>query len=374
LAVLEVPAKGAPILVPVCIDVDGQFYDAGLYLSTPRPLALDPGTVYEAERSGDSVGLFTVSGAAEIDGAWVGQGEWRPHNAGAENKSQFAKAAPKQPVSDDEGPPVLKRPGSESQPPPASSPSKEQPKPEAKAQAPSSSEESEQDSGRPVLRRGKPGEEQIRQSPETATRASASNHGGIASTGVPPVLPAGLVTAYPAISDAHARELRSYAYELRPAERHEYEQKLSEMASQELASYLRRLPGPRPAKTPLQQDGPLYAFDPNWSNQPTFVLSAMQPSERPGVEYYITVVVHNDLYGQLRRQFVSITNTLRLSVTPRLQMIDMVDADGNQRGDLLFRQMWDDRTSYVIYSVGMDKLDRLFQGAEMKKTVPSSHP
>jgi hypothetical protein len=405
LAVLEVPAKGSPRLVPICIDVDGHFYDAGLYHASPRPLSLDAGTVYEAERSGDSVGLFTVGGASEMNGVWVGYGNWRPHDMMMASSSKPAKPAAKTSPSFDEDRPILKRRGSqsettpsstpeassspteakpESKPAPGSSSAPEQPKAESKASSPSTSDESDQDSGRPVLRRGKPGEEQI--APDTLpaghvpppsfpnmkpTGSSAPATGGSPTT--ESAAATGLVQIYPAISDAHDEQLRSYTYELRPDERRQYEQKLSEIAGQELAAYLKQHPGPRPAKSPLQQDGPLYAFDPNWSNEPTFVFSAKQSSDRPGVEFYITVAAHNDLYGQLHKLFTSITTTVRLSITPRLQVIDMVDANGDERGDLLFRQLWDDHTSYIVYSVGMDKLEQLFQGAEIK-TATFAHP
>jgi hypothetical protein len=403
LAVLEVPAKGPPRLVPICIDIDGHFYDAGLYRATPRPLSLDPGTVYEAERTGDSVGLFTVAGASEINGAWVGYGNWRPHNATAGNAPQTQKASPKHQSSEEDERPVLRRPASQSTPP--SSPSTESPAPgqsqeqstaqtpdqskpeqsktdanspqsQANAQPASTSDQSEQDSGRPVLRHGKAGTEQITPTPETAPAAPVANRASTASGAPAATAPStgsaaaanaapGLLQIYPAISDAHSAPLRPYTYELRPDERREYEQKLGEIASQELAKYLTQNPGLKPAKTPMRQDGPLYAFDPNWSNAPTFVYSATQASERLGVVYSITVVAHNDIYGELHRLFTSITSTLRLSIAPRLEVIDMVDATGDQRGDLLFRQIWDDHTSYVVYAVGMDKLEQLFQGAEM---------
>ena len=43
-------AKGAltPRLLPISLLWEGKYYDAGLYQASPRPLALEPGTVYEA--------------------------------------------------------------------------------------------------------------------------------------------------------------------------------------------------------------------------------------------------------------------------------------------------------------------------------------
>src|ERR1700693_430644 len=65
LALLEFAPNGKGPLVPVVIMIDGEFYDASAYKAAPVPMALDTGTVYEAERSGSSLGLFTVSGALQ---------------------------------------------------------------------------------------------------------------------------------------------------------------------------------------------------------------------------------------------------------------------------------------------------------------------
>ncbi len=375
LAVLEVPAKGSPRLVPICIDVDGHFYDAGLYLANPRPMSLERGTVYEAERSGDSVGLFTVGAAEEANGAWIGYGQWHPHNAPS-SSTQPAKSTPK--PADEYAPPVLRRKdsappqapaqdsetaGQDQAAPPTSAPAPQESKPPAKAQAPSPSP-SEEEGPHPLLRRGRATAEQQSEGAESSPPPSFSTRAS-AQAGAAPAAPKSAET-YPAISDARDTGTRSYAFDLRPAERSDYEQKLTAMATEELSKFVAQHPGPRPASSPMQQSPPLRAFDPNWSNQPTFVFSATQASTQPGMDYYITVVAHTDLYGQLRQLFSSVTTTNRLSVSPRLEVVDMVDANGNQRGDLLFRQVWDDRTSYIVYAVGMDKLEQLFQGAETK--------
>src|SRR5438270_2855034 len=60
---LELADNGKAHLLPVTIMIDGKFYDAGAYKADPVPMALQSGTVYQAEKSGASNGLFTVSGA-----------------------------------------------------------------------------------------------------------------------------------------------------------------------------------------------------------------------------------------------------------------------------------------------------------------------
>jgi hypothetical protein len=51
-----------------------------------------------------------------------------------------------------------------------------------------------------------------------------------------------------------------------------------------------------------------------------------------------------------------------LDVIPRLELIDAVDVDGDGRGELLFRQVSDAGSAFVIYRVIGDRLYPLFQG------------
>ena len=93
-AVLQLAANGKASLVPIAILVGGKFWDATAYKADPVPMALEPGTVYEAERAGSSLGLFTVnsalhSNAVNVQTPWIGTGSWVP--AGTENAEDGAQ-------------------------------------------------------------------------------------------------------------------------------------------------------------------------------------------------------------------------------------------------------------------------------------------
>ena len=88
LGLLELAPNGVAHLIPVTIMYDGQFYDASAYKASPVPMALDSETVYEAVKTGVSLGLFTVTGAGQIKGSWIGQGIWRPARLGAEEEDR----------------------------------------------------------------------------------------------------------------------------------------------------------------------------------------------------------------------------------------------------------------------------------------------
>ena len=49
-------------------------------------------------------------------------------------------------------------------------------------------------------------------------------------------------------------------------------------------------------------------------------------------------------------------------VLPRLELVDAVDADGDGRGELLFRQISDAGRAFVLYRVIGDRLWPLFRG------------
>ena len=54
--------------------------------------------------------------------------------------------------------------------------------------------------------------------------------------------------------------------------------------------------------------------------------------------------------------------TMRLDVSPRLELVDAVDADGDRRGELLFRRIRESSSEFVLYRVGTGSLIELFHG------------
>jgi hypothetical protein len=80
------------------------------------------------------------------------------------------------------------------------------------------------------------------------------------------------------------------------------------------------------------------------------------------VMYFVTLVEKVDIYGDLRKLNATVTDTRHLDQIPRLELIDAVDADGDGRGELLFRQVSDTGSAWAIYRAGADQLFPLFQG------------
>src|SRR5258708_17011724 len=61
-------------LVPVTVLANGRFHDASIYERRPRPMALDNGIVYEAQKSGMPVGYLTITNSQEHGGIWIAAG------------------------------------------------------------------------------------------------------------------------------------------------------------------------------------------------------------------------------------------------------------------------------------------------------------
>jgi hypothetical protein len=395
---LVMPAKGKPRLIPVAIMVDGRFYDAGAYKADPVPLALEQGTVYEAERTGDSLGLFTVNQVLQQKNNWIAEGTYHAKGEKVESTAHKAETTPRE--EKDEGPPVLRRPGS-APPKPANPPA---PPPESKpastptpatndtssakvAPAPKAEPEPE-DSNIPKLRRGAPEpraatEVESSTPPKPASSSAGKSSAPGKSAGTGPAAPTPEVQMVPAISDADGPEPRSYGYEMKPEEEQAFRAKMLAMAGDELRKQAKEFGPEKPApaarrragtkaapKTPQPSfdDVRLHVFDVSSNNEPILVLTATaHPAESGGGEskladYYVTLVARSDIYGELRKLLSVVTDSQRLDVNPRMQLIDVVDADGDGRGELLFRQISDAGSAYAIYRVTPDRLWPLYEG------------
>jgi hypothetical protein len=114
-ALLKLSADGKASLVPIAILIDGKFWDASAYKASPVPMALEPGTVYEAERTGSSLGLFTIgaalhSNAANASVPWLATGAYVPAGSDTEKKVLHAEATPVGMDNSDAPPRLTKNP------------------------------------------------------------------------------------------------------------------------------------------------------------------------------------------------------------------------------------------------------------------------
>jgi hypothetical protein len=436
-------AKGT--LVPVAILIDGRFYDASAYKADPVPMALESGTVYEAERAGESQGLFTVIGALHSKNTgssnpWVGTGSFLPNGAEAPTSTHKAENVPVGlDNSDSDAPPRLTRkdsskpaaPNPSPAPTPSAAPASDKAgEKESSGQAPSpppSQPPSQTDSGstaskssgqdpqktpapgtsgtagqttaavpasgttsqetenyyRPKLRRGKPTETAPPEDASTPKAVKADSSASIVASSE-----GAAVQLVPAISDAGGPGPQSYKFFWKTGEEEERRGQMLALAADEVRAYAAALiknhiSANPPAKTataktasarkapakpvqPVFENVQFRGFDLWLNNQPVMVLSAEAHfPAAPGAaatpdSYNVALVARTDIYGNLRKLYSGVTDKFHLDVTPRLELIDAVDADGDGRAELLFHETADVGSGYLIYRATADKLWKMF--------------
>jgi hypothetical protein len=370
IALLEVAANGKAHLVPVTIMINGKFYDAGVYKADPVPMALQSQTIYEGFKAGVSQGLFTVSGAGQGKQGWFGYGKWKSNadidaekakaKAVAEKRAQKA-APPEQEVG---GPPKLKR-GQESSgsksPPPENPPPKASKSDTGTVSEAKSETSSVNDANRPILRR--------QPVSETAHEQTKSEE---------PENLTGPLQSIPAVSDADGPEPRSYVYPTKTEDEPVLMKKMLAMAGDEVNARAEQVSpqaeGPKktPAgrrvqskaqKTPEFHDVQMRILDLSSTNEAVLVLTAQaKMPNKQDRDYMTAVVARQDIYGDLHKVFAQTTDNQHLDVVPRYEFLDAVDANGDGRGDLLFRLTSDSGSAFSIYSVIGDRLWPLFEG------------
>ncbi len=143
---------------------------------------------------------------------------------------------------------------------------------------------------------------------------------------------------------------------------------MRKMAMVEIRAFAAKHNGPPIPKTAAITDYEVRAFDLEFSNSPTVVLTGKLPvaaakgQRDTGFTYFVALVARVDINDQAQKIFASVTDSTRLDAFPRMELIDAVDADANGRGDLLFRQYSDIGISYGLYRVSPYQIEKIFEG------------
>jgi hypothetical protein len=436
--VLETYADGARRLIPVTFFYERHYYDATFYHATPVPFTLYSETVYEVQRFGQPLGTFTVHSATRSATAWFGNGRFK---AAPDAATLARRKAPAPVVVEDPSRPVLhRREGSEGDHPaaaktnapeaeedperpklrrregsdsdgstPAQAPAAAQagPAPETKQPAAAVAAPAEPASGgepeHPILRRGKPVEEQSGRDlpdfqPETKPGAM----------GPEPVL------RQIAVSDAGPSEPQELIFACRQKQRQQMEAAARELAQSELRRLAARrglvLPETATAKPPAASKSGLNAglrskpgaaaeaattpvltfppltfedeqfvpYDLDYNSYATVVFSArywpaaagagaMGDATLPaagvrGESWVVTVIARQD-EDNLVRLYSAVSDPRELDLYPEVRLVDAVDPDGYGRFALLFRQQKRDGVSWLLGRATGYELQTLFETA-----------
>jgi hypothetical protein len=71
-------------------------------------------------------------------------------------------------------------------------------------------------------------------------------------------------------------------------------------------------------------------------------------------------VAQPDLYGNMLMLLKNVTDAAHLDDTPRMRLIDAVDAIADNRGELLFELRGATQRQFVLYRVLRGQADKLF--------------
>ena len=406
-AVLEWTGKaGKPKnsrLVPVCVFDGTDLQDGGVYLARPQPLAVDGGTEYVLQKDGKRIGLFDIHGAGQVQGSWVGFGNWKPMPHPAPRPAATVLA---QTRIDDEGGdrPILHRKhhagdapaggtdsggsGSSSPAPPVDP---DRPRLHKASPAEDSSSRSPVDPDRPTLKRPKEKKAEktvdvgyVEDLPNVTDpdrprlmRGKPADSGPVEAPtlmGLPPDMEQTV-----AVSDAANRPEHPWSYSwANPADEVKVKADLEEIARTALGLNApppapapvpkrtgRRMraakpapPPPPPPPAPLE-DEQFRVFELAYGSGATLVLTAHTAGPL-AEEKFVTLIAQPDLYGSLLVLFKSLTDGSHLDETPRMRLVDAVDAMADNRGELLFELRGVNRRQFALYRVLRGSAEKLF--------------
>lgn len=396
-------------LVPITVFDGQQLQDGGLYLSRPEPLAVASEVEYQLKKDGKNIGLFDVENAAQEEGLWVGYGKWRPM---PKPKPQLQARPAKIDDDEDSDKPVLHRKhqggdsssngsgsgsGKNTSPPDPDRPTLHKspdagdsgsagtsnaptPDPDRPTLHKTSDESSSTD--RPTLKKDrKEKTEDVGYVEDVPTaidpnrprliRGKSTDSGPSVTPslmGLPPDMEQAVAVSDPRNTPEHPW---NYTW-ANPGDELKFKGQLEDIARSALGIELPPAPPVRkskakkgkqrmtlpPAPAPLE-DEQFRALELAYGSGATLVLTAHTagPLEQ---EKFVTLIAQPDLYGSLLVLFKSVTDGAHLDDTPRMRLVDAVDAMADNRGELLFELRGKTQRQFALYRILRGTAEKLF--------------
>jgi hypothetical protein len=117
-------------------------------------------------------------------------------------------------------------------------------------------------------------------------------------------------------------------------------------------------PQPPPPPEPLL-DEQLTAYTLSYGGTPTYVYSAHTDGLGPALRF-VTVVAQVDMYGEPQIAIKNVTDADHLDQTPRMKLVDAVDAEASNRASLLFELRAENSRQFALYRVIGARADQTF--------------
>jgi hypothetical protein len=197
-------------------------------------------------------------------------------------------------------------------------------------------------------------------------------------TGLPPNL-----HQMVAVSDAVNRDPHPFTLEWDDEAQHKaILDKMQTMASAQLAAYGTKPATPtqtptpavrkttpatarsrRSAATPAPQapllDEDLKAYTLSYGGAPTYIYSANTGGTGAALRY-VTIVAQTDGLGDIKPAIQSVTDATHFNRTPKMQFVDVVDADASNRASLLFELRSQNARQFALYRVIASHPEQIF--------------
>jgi hypothetical protein len=117
-------------------------------------------------------------------------------------------------------------------------------------------------------------------------------------------------------------------------------------------------PVPPPPPVPLEGEQ-FRVFELAYGSGATLVLSAH--TDGPASQQkFVTIVAQPDLYGNAMVLLKNVTDGAHLDETPRMRLVDAVDAMADNRGELLFELRGATQRQFALYRVLRGQAEKLF--------------
>lgn len=385
-------------LVPLTVFDGEQIQDGGIYLARPQPLALAGEVEYELKKTGKNIGLFDVENAAQEEGMWVGYGTWKPMPA---PKREAVKAPA--PIEDENSDrPVLHRKhgsdggkgddtgsggaasGSQAPAPDPDRPVLHKAPDSESGTGTTASKAPADDPDRPKLKKkedkAKPAEDigHVEDLPEVTDPDRPRLKRGKSADSGPKVAPSLMgipldMEQAVAVSDARDQPEHPWNYEwANPAD----ELKLKAALEDEARAALGLLPPPAPAAAKTKTahtrrhltlpappapllDEKFRVFELAYGAGATLVLSAHTDAPL-AQQKFVTLIAQPDLYGGLLILLKNVTDAGHLDDTPRMRLVDAVDALSDNRGELVFELRGATGRRFALYRVMRGQAEQIF--------------
>lgn len=97
----------------------------------------------------------------------------------------------------------------------------------------------------------------------------------------------------------------------------------------------------------------------SYGGSPTFVYSAHTDGDG-GAERFVTIVAQENMQGEPEIALKNVTDAAHLDRTPRMKLVDAVDAEASNRASLLFELRAQNSRQFALYRVIGGRADQIF--------------